>query len=409
MVDVSMNVFYQVHLILGLLLLAGLLLGFVALRFGIPRVAAYVVAGVLFSEPLLGGVLGFRIGLWAEPLTAFALGIIAYLIGGSLTIGDLRRTGKIILGTVMAESFTAGLLVALLLLFVLPAELYGVPALNLALIFGAIAVTTAPAATIAVLHQYRAQGPVTSTLLGVVALDDAFGVMTFALVIAFTAEISFSATLGAAIVQLAGAVLLGTAMGYGLNLAAKKVHQGSLRLPVVFTAILLSVGFAELWGFSSLLAAMILGFSSRYFLGASGDRLFAPIEYFEELVFLLFFTIAGAHFDPGVLTRHLGIILAYFFARLFGKIIGASVGAKLSGAAPVVVRWLGFGLAPQAGVAVGLALTLGQYPAFAPASGMIVNVILGTTLLYELLGPFLVRFALQRAGEMSIKPKRKRL
>jgi len=399
----------KVHLVLGLLLMSGLLFGFVAVRYGFPRVAAYVIAGVLFSDSLLGGYIGLSLGSGAEPLTAFALAIIAYLIGGSISVADLRRTGKVILSTVIAETFGAALLVTVSLYFLLPDELYGIPAQNVALAFGAIAVTTAPAATIAVLHQYRAQGPFTSTLLGVVALDDAVGIILFAFIMVFTTGASLATTLGAALFEIGGALLLGAAIGFGLHLAAKKVHQGSLRLPVVFTAILLAIGLAEQLGFSSLLTAMILGFSSRWFLGAAGDRLFAPIEYFEELVFLLFFTVAGAHFDPSVLTQHLGLISIYFFTRLVGKTLGAAGGAKLSGAEPQVARWLGFGLAPQAGVAVGLALTLSQYPVFAGASRLIVNVILGTTLLNELIGPLLVKVALTQTGEMSIKPKRKRL
>jgi Kef-type K+ transport system membrane component KefB len=179
-----------------------------------------------------------------------------------------------------------------------------------------------------------------------------------------------------------------------------QLHQGSLRLPLVIAAVLLSIGIAENLGFSSLLAAMTLGFSSRLLLGAAGDRLFAPVEYFEELVFLIFFTVAGALFDPGVLTERFDLIAVYFIARVVGKVAGASAGARLSGAPASVARWLGLGLVPQAGVAVGLALALGQHPTFQPIAEIVVNVILGSTLLYELAGPITVRFALARAGEL---------
>lgn len=404
-----METVVTVHLILGLLLLTGLLCGLFAVRIGIPRVAAYVVAGVLFSDSLFGTALGAGNEDWAEPVTAFALAIIAYLIGGSISIADLRRSGAVILSTVAAQTLFAALLVSTLLYLLLPPELYGVSAAKLALAFGAIAVTTAPAATIAVLHQYRAQGPVTTVLLGVVALDDAVGVVLFAVMLAFVSGISLSTTLAAALVEIGGALLLGAIAGYGLSRAARKVHQGSLRLPLVITAIMLALGLSERWGFSPLLATMTLGFASRFFLGAAGDRLIAPIEYFEEMVFLLFFTVAGTHFDASVFVDYSGLILCYFGIRLLGKVLGAAVGAKLAHAPQAVVRWVGLGLAPQAGVAVGLALTLSSNATFAAASGMILNVILGTTLLNELLGPSLVKIALKQSGELSLKPKRKRL
>jgi Kef-type K+ transport system membrane component KefB len=138
-------------------------------------------------------------------------------------------------------------------------------------------------------------------------------------------------------------------------------------------------------------------------LGAAGDRVHAPVEYFEELVFLVFFTVAGAHFDPRVFAGHWDLIAAYFLARLGGKMTGAALGARLSGAPRPVARWLGLGLAPQAGVAVGLALTLAHQPVFRDVSGVVVNVILATTVLYEVLGPALVRYALERAGELGAR------
>jgi Kef-type K+ transport system membrane component KefB len=152
---------------------------------------------------------------------------------------------------------------------------------------------------------------------------------------------------------------------------------------------------------------MTLGFASRHFLGTAGDRLLAPVEFLEEMVFVVFFTVAGAHFQAGVFLGFLDVILIYLVARLAGKLGGAFVGARLGGAPPQVARWIGLGLAPQAGVAVGLALSLGQYPAFQAASLAVVNIVLGTTLLYELLGPLAVRFALARAGELG--PERRRM
>jgi Kef-type K+ transport system membrane component KefB len=364
-----------------------------------------VLAGMLFSPALLGGWLDIRVGDWAEPLTSGALGIIAYLIGGSITVGQLRRTGRIILATTLGEALVAAGSVFVAMLVLLPESVAGVPAPALAIAFGAIAAPTAPAATLAVLHQYHVRGPMSSTLLGVVALDDAVGVILFALgSVAITAA-SITSGLGGAAFELLGAILLGLLVSWCSSRLAPRVIK-DLRLPLVVAAILLTLGLAERLGVSPLLAAMTLGFASRVWLGASGDRLMAPIEYFEELVFLIFFTVAGALFNPAVLTGHLGLVAVYFLARVAGKIGGAAAGARLAGAPPEIWRWLGFGLVPQAGVAVGLALALAQHPVFDAVSEIVINVILGSTLLTAVLGPIALRVALARTGELGVRRAR---
>ena len=394
-----------VHLVLGILLLTGLLFGLLASRLGFPRVAAYVVAGVLFSPSLLGGALDLRVGDWADSLTTVALGIIAYLIGGSITTGQLRRTGRAILGSTLGESLGAALAVCAAMALLLPASTGGDSTLMLALAFGAIAAPTAPAATIAVLHQYRAHGPLSSTLLGVTALDDAVGVILFAIVTALAGMSSLAGGVGGALVDIAGSVVLGSLIGYGLSRLAQHVIR-DLRLPLVIATVLLTIGLAERLELSPLLAAMALGFVARAAVGAAGDRLFAPVEYLEELVFLVFFTVAGAMFDPAVLVQHLGLVLVYYLARLAGKVGGAGVGGYLGKAEPKVRRWLGLALVPQAGVAIGLALAIGQYPAFQGTSEIVLNVILGSTLLTAVSGPVAVRIALGRAGELGTERRR---
>ncbi|MDH3603005.1 MAG: cation:proton antiporter, partial [Candidatus Tectomicrobia bacterium] len=374
--------------------------------FGWPRVAAYVVAGMAFSPALLGGWLDLTVEDWAEPLTTMALGIIAYVIGGSLTLTQVRRTGKLIVSATIGAMVGSMLLVLIALLFWLPGSVNGIATLHLALAFSVIASTTAPAGTLAIIHQYRARGPMVSTLLGVVALDDALGIILFALVLIATSGVSLTVGLGLAVLEVGGSVAVGAAAGYMLSRLARWVHQGGLRLPLILATVLLVLGVAQAWGLSSLLSTMTLGFCTRHFLGAGGDRLFAPVEYFEELVFLIFFSLAGAHFQPHVFLAHLDLMIVYLLGRTLGKLLGASIGARIGEAPQPVVRWLGCGLVPQAGVAVGLALTLSHQPVFREISSVIVNVILGATIIYEVLGPFMVRFALERAGEIGVKRRR---
>lgn len=396
------------NLNLGLMLLTGLIFALAFSRFGLPRVAAYVLAGMIFSKDILGRYMEIGLGLWAEPLTLSALGIIAYLIGGSITIKQLRRIGKIIIGSALCESFGAVLFVFAALL-TLSGGIAGVPALHVALAFAAISATTAPAGTVAVLHQYRARGLFATTLLGIVALDDAIGIILFSLMVVVTASVSLTASLGSALVEIAGAVVLGGAAGKIMHFFSKWIHEYELRLPIIIGGILFVIGLSELWNVSPLLAAMSMGFFTRLFVGASADRLFTPVDRLEELVFIIFFTLAGAHFDSHVFLHNISFIIIYFFARIAGKMTGASLGAWLSGAPAPVVRWLGFGLIPQAGVAVGLAITLSHQPAFREISTLIINVILATTLLYEMLGPLCVRLALSRVGERGEKRERRKL
>lgn len=387
---------------LGLLLLSGLILGYVASRYNLPRVAAYVVAGVIFSSDVLGSVVRIDIGAWAEPLTTAALGIIAYMIGGSITLEQLRLSGKVIFCSAVGEALGAVFCVFAAFLIILP-DTYALSAMQLALAFSAIAATTAPAGTIAIIHQYRARGPVTNILLGVVALDDAIGIILFSVMLVMATGESLTLSLGTAFLKIFGALVLGTLSGRILCQFCKKFRQRGLLLPVVLGHILLALGLAEIFNLSPLLATMALGFSSRYFSRAAGDRMFSQVEYFEELIFLIFFTLAGTHFELKVFIGHLDLVLVYFFARIVGKIGGAAIGASAAGASQSIIRWLGLGLTSQAGVAVGLALTLSQDPAFKEVNTMVVNVILASTLMYEVLGPLATKFALGKANELSIR------
>lgn len=406
-----MNPEIGVALTLGLLLAGGLALALPAGRLGVPRVLGYVLAGVILSPKLLGGVLGLDFHAWAGTLTDLALGIVAYIIGGAITWRALTRTGRVIGFTVLGEALGAMVLVFLVLWGLLGWLAGGLhqelPPADLALVLAAISATTAPAVTVAVLHQYRASGTLSSTLLGVVALDDALGIVLFVLALTATTGLGLGDGIVIALREIAGGLLLGLAAGRALSLVSRRLHATTLRLPVIVTAILLVTGLAQLLHFSPLLAAMALGFFARHFLRAHGDRLFAPVEHLEELVFLIFFTVAGTHFDPAVFAANLWLILAYFLARSLGKTAGAALGATLAGAPGVVIRWLGPALMPQAGVAVGLALTLTRQPAFAAHTHLIVNVILGSTILNEILGPLAVRRSLGRAGELGERRRRK--
>ena len=382
-------------LMLGLLLVTALLMSLLASRFNIPRIAAYAVAGLLWSEDLLGGALGLDMTEWSQALTQISLAIIAYTIGGSITIEQLRRLGKTITFCTVGESFGAVLLVGL------SVYLYQQDWV-MALVLGVLAATTAPAATVAVIHQYRSKGPLTTSLLGVVALDDILGLVLFSLMMVVITGLNLGDAIVTSGVEIFGGIGLGIVIGFLLAFFGKKIRNQSFLLPMVLSALLLSQGLAEWWNVAPLLTAITIGFSARSVYKSAGERLFSPAEYLEELVFIIFFTLAGAHFKLAVFLQGIDLVIIYMFARVIGKVIGIRIAAKLSKAPDIVARYLGFGVVPQAGIAIGLALTLLHRPELQHIALLVLNVILASTLIYEILGPFATRYAIVKAGEARL-------
>jgi len=384
-------------LILGVLLVTGLLLSLVASRLNLPRIAAYAIAGLIWSEDLLGGVYHFDISQWSYSLTTVALAIIAYTIGGSVTTEQLRRLGRVITFCTVGESLGAVLVVTLAVYFYQP-TIEG-PVWVLAIVLGVLAATTAPAATVAVIHQYRAKGPLTTTLLGVVALDDMFGIILFSLMLVLVGGANLGDAVLTSGLHIFGSLILGSAMGLLLAFFGNKVLKQAFFLPMVLSAILLSQGIAEILHVSPLLTAIMLGFSARSVYQAGGERLFEPVEYLEELVFIIFFTLAGAHFKLSVFMQGVDLVIIYVFARVIGKMLGIYIAARVVSAPETVRQYLGFGVVPQAGIAIGLALALLNRPELQDIALLVLNVILASTLIYEIVGPMATRYALVKAGE----------
>jgi Kef-type K+ transport system membrane component KefB len=386
---------------LGLLMTTGLLFSLIAAHFKLPRIALYALAGLIWSPDLLGGVLGLQPGLWSESVTACALALVAYLIGGSVTAKQLKKLGKTILFCTFGEVVGAAVFVFVVVAFFLSGQ---PDALLLASALAVLAASTAPAATVAVIHEYRSHGPLTTTLLGVVAMDDVVGIVLFSLFLVWSTGIAMTQVFTSAALEIGGALLLGAVMGWCLAFLGHRVRNPHFFLPMVLSAILLSQGLAEIGHCSPLLTAMALGFFARATFKSGGERLLAPVEYLEELVFLVFFTLAGAHFDLGVLEAGFELVVIYVIARVMGKMLGSNLAARFISAPSTVRSYLGFGVIPQAGIAIGLALSLLSHPVFADSGLLIVNVILASTLILELIGPFATRFALQRAGEIRDRP-----
>ncbi len=397
---------------LGIFFLCGYFGGRLANWLKFPRVTGYIVAGILLSPSVSGIIPAILIREKLSIVTDIALAIIAYSIGGSLKLSRLKQLGKSILWINITESLGAfvitfimmGTLGALIVKFILFHASWLQVCLPLALIIGAVSAATAPAAILAIVHEYRAQGPLTITLLGVVALDDGMAIILYA----FASSIvgALNQVQGTSMIHkmalepllvIFGSALLGVIFGFFLTVLAAWVKKKGSLLVLILGSILLCAGIAVRMKLSPLLASMMLGF---YVVNRAKqcDVLFQAVENIEETIFALFFTLAGAHFDLTVIKTAGIISLLIVVSRFAGKFMGVWLGGDFSHAPAVVKKYLGYALLPTAGVTIGLILM--AEPLLEPrVAEIMVNAVLGAVIINELLAPPLVKFALTRAGE----------
>ncbi|MBW2123745.1 MAG: cation:proton antiporter [Deltaproteobacteria bacterium] len=398
---------------LGLLLLLGYVGGRVASRLRAPRVSGYIVTGMLFGPSILGV---FHEELVKEDLvlvTDIALSVIAFSIGGSLVLAKLKRLGKEILWITPIQALAAFFFTTVLVAIALPligagwtdaVSPLGRVFFPIALVIGAISAATAPATTLAIIHEYRAKGPLTTVLLGVVALDDGLTILLFAFAMSVAQALTARGTLSwqnVAVLpglHIVAALALGAAGGLCLRWFLHLVRRKEAMLGVVLGSIFLMSGLAMGFGSSPLLANMILGFMVANFVRSDQD-LFAVVEGIEEPIFAMFFTLAGAHLDLRVVQTAGSLALVISLGRFGGKLLGCRLGGEISDASRTVKRYLGLGLLPAAGVTVGLVLLAAESLGPSRMSEMMVSAVLGSVILNELLAPILVRYALWRAGE----------
>jgi len=406
---------------LAVAVIGGLLLSRLTKVFRLPAVTAYLVAGILIGPFCLGALqvpgLGFNSLHQVESfsmITQTALGFIAFAIGNEFRMSQLKTMGKkaITIGILQAVVTTLLVDAVLILVAVLWPDLLSVP---VALTLGAIASATAPAATLMVVRQYKADGPLTKLLMLVVAIDDAVGLLLFSASfgIATALEQGSADMLSVAVTPLVEILLslgLGAVMGILLDRAERFFHSRSKRMALSVAFVLLTVGLSmlkfEVWGihcgFSLLLVCMMTGTVFCNVCDTS-EELMGRVDGWTVPLTILFFVISGAELDLQVLVNPATLIIgiAYIFARSAGKYFGAYGSCKLTRCNRAITNNLGITLLPQAGVALGMALT-----ATALADGALVrNVVLFSVLIYELVGPALTKDALLRAGE--IRPEGK--
>ena len=418
----------QILLSLSIALLAGLLLSRLAKVMKLPAVTAYLVAGILVGPFLLGrvSIFGTHLGFIEEDLAAFkiisevALGFIAFSIGNEFRLSDLKKNGKAATVIGVFQAVVATLLVdAVLIVISITTNIISIPA---AIVLGAIASATAPAATLMVVKQYKAKGPLTDILLPIVAIDDAVGLVLFAISFgvakAFGSEagISLVSVLLEPILEVVCSLILGALMGLLFHLCERFFHSRSKRLAVSVTFVLLTVALSMIKftvggihiGFSSLLVCMMLGTVFCNVCDFSVE-LMDRVDRWTAPLFVLFFVISGAELDLTVFLS-IGIVLvgvAYILARSAGKYAGAFASSKVMKSDDKIVKYLGITLLPQAGVALGMAIKASDEATGLGADGAIVaQITLFAVLIYEMVGPYLTKIALIKSGDIIPEEKR---
>ena len=412
----------QTLLLVAVALFAGLLMTRLFVKFHLPDVTAYLVTGVLIGPCVLGrlGIPGFGFRTFAEVeslnmISDVALGFIAFAIGHEFRLSALKETGRqaTIIGILQAVITTIIVDVALVTLHFIRPDLLSLPA---AITLGAIAAATAPAATLMVVRQYKAKGPVTDVLLPVVALDDAVGLVIFAISFGAAQAMQNGAVRVAALIiePLAEVILslaLGSAVGFGLTALERYFHSHRNRNALIVGSVILAVAISQVtlpvggftFGFSSLLVCMMLGTVFCNFCPLSEDLMLQADRWSGPAV-TLFFVLSGSalQFDVFAEGAVLLIGVLYILARSIGKYLGARFSADIAHSPAMVRKYLGITLLPQAGVALGMCAT--AYRTFPQDGTLIRNIILFSVLVYELLGPSLTKMALTRAGDIQAMP-----
>ena len=395
---------------MGLVLLFGLLFGKLAKLCKLPNVTGYLVAGLIIT-PVLGliniSIVPAQFISDMALIPQIALGFIAFTIGTEFQISYFRRVGTKALVIAVFESLFAILAVLIVLLLIKTP-------IKFALVLSSIAAATAPAATLMVIKQYQAKGEVTETLMSVVALDDATAIIFFGITLAVAntvgnPNVTLLMSILTPFIEIIGSLLIGLVLGLTLSIFLRWFKGRSNRISVTVCFVLLAAAmpavvkqFTAAIAISPLLLCMMMG---AVFANTNGtneiDSVMDLVDRFTPPILIMFFVISGADLDLTVLTA-VGIIgIVYIVLRVIGKISGAYLGAYLSKSSKNIKKYLGWGLIPQAGVALGLSLVASNLLPPAEAS-MIRAVIIGATLIYELIGPFVTKLTLTKAGEISV-------
>ena len=417
----------EILLAIGVAMFAGLFLTRLAVKLNLPDVTCYLVAGVLVGPLVLGqlGVpgLGFHSFEFVEEMSLIAdvaLGFIAFSIGDEFRLSALKKIGRQATVIAIFQALAACLLVDGVLL-VLHLFLGDKLPVSTCIILGAIATATAPAATMMVVNQYKAKGPLTDILLPIVALDDAVGLIVFAVSngiakALISGEVNMVSILVNPIIEIVASLGLGAILGWIFSEVEIYFNSRSKRLCLAITFVIISAALSKMdfqlgggveIGFSSLLVCMMCGTMFCNLCDFS-EGIMGKTDRWTSPIYVLFFVISGTELDLRVFLdlAVVGIGIAYIIARSAGKIAGASISARFMKCEPSIQTYLGITLLPQAGVALGMSVTVAAE--FGAEGAIIRNIVLFAVLVYELVGPILTKMALTAAGDIQPKSQEDR-
>ncbi len=395
-------------LLLGLALFGGTIGGRLFERLKIPKVVGYIIIGVLIGRTGIK-IVDVEIIQSLQPFNYFALGLIGFMVGGELKREMFQKYGKQLIYILLCEGIAPFILVTVFMGFACTIIFGNVQfAWALAILVGAIASATDPATTTNVLKEYRARGPLSSTVLGIVALDDGLALTLFVLASSVAARLVGQENLSLLhsiiypLYEIGGAIVLGALSGFMLNKIIRHYSDAARVLAFAIGMVLLVSGIALAAHVDMLLATMTLGIIVVNFTPRKSKEVFRLVEGFTPPIYVLFFVLVGAKLDLRHLTPPIIILVTiYILGTMGGKILGARFGAKISGAVDSIKKYLPLALFPQAGVAIGLSILASHY--FPGEIGnTLVIIITTTTFITQIIGPPLTKLALKRAGEVGL-------
>ncbi|MDY0212871.1 MAG: cation:proton antiporter [Desulfuromonadaceae bacterium] len=403
--------------IIGIIIFTGFVAGELCARIGLPKVTGYIFAGLILNPKLTHFIPESFVGD-TKLVTNIALSFITFSVGGTLLFSKIRSLGKSIIFITLFEAEFAFLFVGAALVVLGPLIVsepkftymsYFIP---LALLLGSLAAPTDPSATLAVEHQYKAKGEVTSTIMGVAAFDDILGIINYSLAVSiagiFIQHQSLSIYSAAEpFIKILGSIVVGCLFGYFMNFITKLINKETEGVLITLVIGLLSLcyGFAGMFGVDELLSTMTMGIVVVNY-NIKKDGIFKLLQrYTEELIFVLFFTISAMHLNFSVMVSNYLLIIVFIVFRAVGKFSGTFVGGKISKASSPIQKYTSGGLISQGGIVIGLALVIKQNAAFSSLSDIVLNVTIGATIVHEIIGPFIAKFALHKAGEITLNGK----
>jgi Kef-type K+ transport system membrane component KefB len=399
-------------ILIGIIIIAGFIFGELANKIKLPKVTGYIVAGILLS-PDIASFVPESFVKHTDIVTNISLGIITFSVGGTLLISKIKSMGKQIMRITLMESSMAFLFVIAGFVIATPFFLnienatYFTIYIPFSLMLGSLAAPTDPTATLAVSHEYQAKGKVMSSIMGVAAFDDAFGIVLYSIAIAFASSLVSPENIGYGpiavniVKEIFGALIIGAVVGFLFNKITRFISDGAEGIIIVLVVgfLALCFGLSHLLEVDELLANLFMGFIVVNF-NKKSQLIFGILErYTEQLIFVLFFTISGMHLDIFVLGDYFLLVLLFILFRGMGKFLGAYTGAGKTD--PKIKKYTAGGLIPQGGIVIGLALMIKQNPDFSMISDEFINIILGATVIHELIGPVLAKISLKKAGEIK--------